>query len=269
MKSLVTIIMGLFVLALAGQAARADWDPNDPYKWLQLPDLEPYKGMDVYDKSRWLADDFLCTSTNKITDIHIWGSWKNDVLPSYWPAGGTFSLKIYGDIPANPLDPCTHSEPNENKVLWQRTLVPTSYRLYATGLQEGWYDPNTSEYIPWGDSNCYQYNFLIPEANAFMQQGDPNNPIVYWLGVQAIVNDANAKFGWKTSADHWNDDATWRMGGNWYELTYPSGHPLCGQSIDLAFVITPEPATLSLLAVGGLAILRRGSGQKLRRRKSA
>ena len=253
MKSFVTIIIGLFVLALAGQLARADWDPNDPYKWVQLPDLEP-NGMDVYDKSRWLADDFLCTSMNRITDIHIWGSWKNDIIPTGGAGALTFSLRIYGDIPA---DPSNHSEPNENQKLWERNALVPTYRLYATGLQEGWYDPNTSEYIPWGDSNCYQYNFLIPEANAFMQQGDPNNPIVYWLAVQATVSDPIAIFGWKTSADHWNDDATWRTGGQWYELTYPSGHPLYGQSIDLAFVITPEPATLSLLVLGGLALIRR------------
>jgi hypothetical protein len=31
--------------------------------------------------SRHLADDFPCFSTDYITDIHIWGSWLNDILP--------------------------------------------------------------------------------------------------------------------------------------------------------------------------------------------
>ncbi|MBN1766812.1 MAG: hypothetical protein JW860_16280 [Sedimentisphaerales bacterium] len=48
--------------------------------------------------------------------------------------------------------------------------------------------------------------------------------------------------GWKTSLDHWNDDAVWNDGMvlDWYELRYPPGHPYMGQSIDLAFVITGE-----------------------------
>ena len=58
-------------------------------KWEQLPDLSP-TGMDV--DATWhpetpepppliLADDFLCTETGFITDIHIWGSWINDFYP--------------------------------------------------------------------------------------------------------------------------------------------------------------------------------------------
>jgi hypothetical protein len=71
---------------------------------------------------------------------------------------------------------------------------------------------------------------------------------VYWLDVRAESFDPNAVFGWKTSLDHWNDDAVY-----WddtfspipQELVYPAGHPMEGQSIDLAFVIVPEPATLA------------------------
>ena len=51
----------------------------------------------------------------------------------------------------------------------------------------------------------------------------------------------------------------WYTLGSWGELRYPNGHPYgpdtvpggdLGLSIDLAFVITPEPATMLILALG-------------------
>lgn len=61
---------------------------------------------------------------------------------------------------------------------------------------------------------------------------------------------------------HFNDDAVFGDSPNpeeppleWNELRYPSQHPFAGQSIDLAFVITPEPATLLVLALGLLPVL--------------
>ncbi len=52
MRSIRTVL-GLGVVALVAMAAgaRADWNPGDPAKWVQLPDLSP-TGMDVYD-TRW------------------------------------------------------------------------------------------------------------------------------------------------------------------------------------------------------------------------
>ena len=118
-------------------------------------------------------------------------------------------------------------------------------------------------------------DFLIDDPTWFQQEGE-----IYWLDVKAFPfvdpnsGEVTGTFGWKTSLDHWNDDAVyWDEGdaggaGKWVDLHYPASgwdfdagqerdHPLAGQSIDLAFVITPEPATLSLLALGGLALIRR------------
>jgi hypothetical protein len=87
---------------------------------------------------------------------------------------------------------------------------------------------------------------------------------VYWLGVQAFTTDSDAQFGWKTSTDHWNDDSVFwdPTSGSWLELKYPMhdlvGTPLLygGQSMDMAFVITPEPTTICLLGFGALSLLR-------------
>ena len=62
----------------------------------------------------------------------------------------------------------------------------------------------------------------------------------------------NSQIGWKTSLDHWNDDAVF-MGsdGLWHEFR----DPVTGVSLDMAFVITPEPGTLVLLAAAGIGLL--------------
>jgi len=44
-------------------------------KWVQWPDITP-EGMDIrVDEGRWLADDFECTDTSQLTDVHLWCSW--------------------------------------------------------------------------------------------------------------------------------------------------------------------------------------------------
>jgi|LGVE01.1.fsa_nt_gb hypothetical protein len=69
-------------------------------------------------------------------------------------------------------------------------------------------------------------------------------------------------WGWETSYEHWNDDAVrGNIAGPWEELRYPEGHPLEGQSIDMAFEITtvPIPGAVWLLGSGliGLVAVRR------------
>ena len=228
--------------------AAADWNMEDPAKWVQLPDLAP-TGMDV--NTSWpyylLADDFLCTETGPITDIHIWGSWYHDYLPFDGdPYGVSFVLSIHADIPAG-VGGIDYSRPGE--VLWLGHFDGPAgmfqARVWEEGIDEGWFEPPFSYEFP-GDHVCWQYNFFIDEADAFWQEGTPDNPVIYWLDVQAMPADQSAWFGWKTSLNHWNDDAVWGQGeepyfGPWYELIYPDGHPMWPESIDLAFVITTIP----------------------------
>ncbi len=241
MKRLIVLAV---VLSLAVPAA-ADWNLEDPAKWVQLPDLAP-TGMDV--NTSWpyylLADDFLCTETGPITDIHIWGSWYHDYLPfDFDPYGVSFVLSIHADIPAG-VGGIDYSRPGE--LLWLGHFDGPAgmfqARIWEEGIDEGWFEPPFSYEFP-GDHVCWQYNFFIDEAEAFIQEGTPDNPVIYWLDVQAEPLDGAAWFGWKTSLDHWNDDAVWGQGeepyfGPWYELIYPDGHPMWPESIDLAFVIT-------------------------------
>ncbi|MBM3307716.1 MAG: hypothetical protein FJY74_05270 [Candidatus Eisenbacteria bacterium] len=245
--------MSLCVLALIAAAsgpAGADWNTGDPYKWVQYPDLSTY-GMDINatavesgEPRIVLADDFLCTARTLITDIHVWGSWRYDRLPFGWDPGAvTFMVAILSDIPASE-SPTGYSMPGN--VLWTREFAPGSFevRQWAVGLQEWWWGPQEAPIFP-GDSVCWQYNFQIPPPDAFLQQGTPTAPVVYWLALHArpedLISVPPVRFGWKTSPDHWNDAAVWNWlpsGGYWQPMFYPPPHPLAGQQIDLAFVIT-------------------------------
>jgi len=232
-------------MAFVGSAL-GDWDESMPAKWVQYPDLSPM-GIDVsctiWQNEFILADDFLCQETGPITDIHIWGSWLGDYIPFQEdPHAVRFVLSIHADIPVGP--DIEYSRPGE--VLWWRIFDPGDFiaRPWAEDIEEGWMNP-PEEYIFPADWTCWQYNFRIPVEEAFVQQGTPDEPVVYWLDVQALPMDDAAQFGWKTSIDHWNDKAVWGVGlepypGPWWELFYPPGHEMQGQPIDLAFVIGGE-----------------------------
>ncbi len=272
----------LCALAVLGihSIALGDWDPGDPFKmhWPQLPDLNQ-TGMDVlagplsvddtgqiyYEK--FLADDFQCTSSGPITGIHIWCSYNQDIDIMQNPF---LSLVIYEDVPAG-IGGIDYSRPG--LPVWDAYLQPTVKRVYASDVVEGFYDPNPDEIIG-QDWTVYQFNFIIDEANAFVQEEGK----IYWLGIHhtfdisgggaggigdGIVDLSDlaqlastwpGAFGWKTSdldqVEHFMDDAVWTdvstwglpphvvpSGEIWNELKYPQGHPWQGISIDLAFVI--------------------------------
>jgi GEVED domain len=247
------LALALLVM-LPAWPAIADWDPGTPAKWVQHPDLD-LTGIDVNVSNLpgdyILADDFLCTEPGLITGVHIWGSWLQDVLPYGDPKSVTFTLSIHADIPAS-QNPDGYSKPGE--LLWIMDFYEHQFtvRSYAEDIAEGWMDPPDMYIPPPADTVCWQYNIDIDPQLAFFQEGTPEQPIVYWLDVKAYpMEEGEAVFGWKTSLDHWNDDAVWSQGmdpplQDWRELIYPPGHPMEQESIDLAFVLTGEEEPLQL-----------------------
>jgi len=233
------IICTLLITTSISLNAVADWNPGDDYK-MHFPQLPNPFGWDV-DATRveqvWpqicLADDWMCTETGPVTDIHFWGSWFNDNIGIIQ----AFVIAIHADIPANPPQ-IPYSRPGVT--IWERTFVPNDWKVAGPWEgPQGWYNSGEGFFIPQNHILYWQYNIEnIP--NPFVQtQGT-----IYWLSISAIVMPSmppqpQPRWGWKSSLNHWNDDAVWAFWNelNWGELHEPPDFQI---SLDLAFVITGE-----------------------------
>lgn len=214
-------VAGGWLLVLSVTSGLADWPDNNTNvaKWYQFPDRSS-NGYDILAGAPplgpagsgmpiILADDFQCTRSGPITDIHIWGSWLGLTGPTNLPPI-PITLGIWTDVPAvTNSTSITNSHPGT--LLWSQTFAPGQYQVRPVASVpdgETFWNPDPapvglilgSEFIIW------QYNFY--PTNPFVQQVGTN----YWLSMTAGSADPAGTpgplFGWKTTAtNHWNDDA--------------------------------------------------------------
>ncbi|HTY87197.1 MAG TPA: hypothetical protein VMB80_07005 [Candidatus Acidoferrum sp.] len=217
---------------------------SDYEKYVQWPKI--IGGFDVWNNPYVLADDFVCTNTGPISDIHLWGSWLNDQPQTN---SITFWLGIYDDVPATTnlsSGLVTPSHPGTN-LMWQQWFAPGQYAetIWTNNASEQFLDPGSSNSIG-GDFVVWYYCFY--PTNAFQQTGTPTNSKTYWLAAyaQLSVVGGNFNYGWKTATNQQHDvsvHAIWpgappTNNPGWTPTMYQS--PLGGppQPLDLAFKLT-------------------------------
>jgi len=233
-KSFSLLTMLVAAIALSAGPAAADWDEGDGHKmhWPQLPDPN---GWDVdFSSPHVLADDWRCSQSGPVSDIHFWFSAKSD-QPFIVDQ---IHVSIHADIPAQGDDYSTPLNPP----LWERDFSSSQFsiRPYGGGDQ-GWYDPYEGTNVKPDHKGIWQANIVGIENPFYQVEGT-----IYWLDLSVLAHDPSGvdpvALGWKTSiSDHFNDDAVWGegpIGGEifWHELRDPLEPTL---SLDLAFVITP------------------------------
>ena len=202
-------------------------------KWVQRPDLG--SGIDYNATQPFiLADDFKCTNSGPITDIHLWGSWLADQVD----LGATYILAIWSDAPTNVDRPFSHP----GNLLWSQVFAPGNYTICPyTNAAEPFYNPGGTAALG-SSTNLYYLCFFPDPANTFTQGGSQTVPTNYWLSVsvQSSIQTAPIYFGWKSSFDHYNDTAVQTTAAfppssaAWN----PFLDPINGGHVDLAFKIT-------------------------------
>lgn len=226
----VGLLAAIFWGGMAVAPVVADWTPDDGHK-MHFPQLPDEAGWDVNaTQPLVLADDWMCSETGWVKDIHFWGSWLHGNTGEILQ----FVLSIHADIPDPDGPGPLYSMPGPT--LWEQEIPINRVIIQSIDppTSEGWYDPSTGLFIV-GDHQAYfQYNIFLPEEMWFYQE----QGTIYWLNISAIVADPSVtQWGWKSSLNHWNDDAVWATWGSltWTHMFEP---PLFVQSMDMSFVIT-------------------------------
>ncbi|MCA9254645.1 MAG: hypothetical protein KDA33_03365, partial [Phycisphaerales bacterium] len=134
--------------------AAADWQPGDGHK-MHFPQLPDPQGWDIDTTTDFIFDDWLCSGSGPVEDIHFWASSRSD-------NGGPLAridVEIWNDVAVNdPTNQLPYSHPGAP--LWQRSFFPQDWTMAGpwTG-QQGWYAPNPDEILPDNHINYFQFNF--------------------------------------------------------------------------------------------------------------
>jgi GEVED domain-containing protein len=221
---------------------------DDPdIKWSQPPVYNPEPDMhfwgwdeiSIYGDSVIVADDWLCTNYNPVTEIHWWGSYLLwDSYPPEGPGSPTgFHLGIWTDVPFSEENPWSH--PGE--LIWQYVTTRESLNEQVAGLD---YHTDVGN-----EDTVFEYTLILPEENWFYQLPTVG---IYWLSISAIYEDTPTYiWGWLSREPNWNDAAV-----KIFDPTLPgpgsvfvSGEPVTDSSQDpwdMSFVLlsdSPEVTT--------------------------
>jgi len=161
---------------------RADWDPGDDFK-MHFPQLPDPEGWDICLVDQYLADDFVCSESGPIRDIHFWISWMNDFEGPVNEE--TFEVFIFDDAGGRP-----------GVQLWALPpLHPITYRPFYGQGSQGWHCPSFGNTAPNNHQFFHQINITNIQEPFIQEAGS-----IYWLVIRAhIIPPVDTSVGWKTS----------------------------------------------------------------------
>lgn len=243
-------VLSILMAFVISSVAVAHWDGIN-YK-MHFPQLPDTMGYDVFDVEPYfiLADDWQCSETGWVTDVHFWGSFELDIFdPGYHFQG--LRIGIWSDSPDPDGTGPLYSHPDVLLKECYRDLPLNWFNVHAeeytlSSPYEGWMVPPAAV-TPADHTKYFLYNWTLPDECQFYQE----EGTIYWLSI-SVVNPTTGNWGWKTAdvdgypvnpGEHFNDDAVWAAGpwppdpGDWAELRDPLSVPP-GESLDLSFVIT-------------------------------
>src|SRR6267142_4121988 len=236
-RGILSLLLFLCCLVIIGASpAQAQTSPcpeTNVLKYVQIPPTDG--GYDVWDSGPWaLADDFICTNTGPITDIHLWASWLNNNVDF----NTTFWLGIYDDVAAVTNGPVLiPSRPGTNLV-WQQYFGPGQYSqsLVPGGIGQ-FYNPQPPGVMGSGGQTYY---YCFYPSNPPVQTGTLTQSKTYWLAVYAMPSQATSfLFGWKSAQLQQHDISTRTPWGGGAPITTdwrPNYNPN-NFGLDLAFKI--------------------------------
>ena len=204
-------------------------EPEEPWPnhKMHFPQTPRPGGCDVEFNATSLADDWMCSKTGPVMDIHFWISWMdNNVQPI-----NDFRVGIWSN---NPVGPYGHSEPAS--LLWERIFFSGDFQIIECDPDwQSWLCAVPDQQVcELQDHTLWSQINITNIEDPFIQQKDT----IYWLEIDF---GPLPYIGWKETDQNWNDDPVIWYGNEWREVIKP---PPCDSFIDLAFVITGEVESL-------------------------
>jgi hypothetical protein len=236
MKARIICFLIATLLITSTTLAIADWELGDGHK-MHFPQLPDPNGWDVDFHDWWLGDDWLCTESGEVTDIHFWISFQRDVFMDL----PYVDVSIWSNIPGPPSHP--------GDMLWTYQFMPEDFIIAGPWVgDQGWYWP--PDFFEQPDHQEY-WQINIPDIEQpFTQQEDT----IYWLVIRMpffVDPFAPPGIGWKTSTEQFEDNAVFGAPGSWNPIWDPISHA----PLDFAFVIDgggPDPiCCLNITGVDG------------------